>query len=88
MSAHTKEELENMLADVINELDLSESMIEKHGAAPAELVKQILARKDLEISSLKAGSTHIHTSFKPFCLFLLGLWLMPILRFLNAIYTN
>lgn len=40
MSIHTKEELENMLEDVVNELELSEDMIEKHGpwgTPPAEL---------------------------------------------------
>jgi hypothetical protein len=30
MSCHTKEQLENMLEDVINELDLSQEMIDKH----------------------------------------------------------
>ena len=47
-----------MLEDVVNELDLSESMIEEHGplgTAPAELVRLVLDRKDLEISALKKG---------------------------------
>ena len=38
MSAYTKEELENMLEDVVNELDLSDSLIEEfgpHGISPA-----------------------------------------------------
>jgi hypothetical protein len=56
MSCWTKEELENMLEDVVNELELSGSMIEKHcprGTTPAELVRIILDRKDLEIRELK-----------------------------------
>ena len=49
MSCWTKPELENMLEDVVNELDLSEIMIEKHGplgTAPAELVRLVLEQKD------------------------------------------
>lgn len=62
MSAWTKEELENMLEDVVNELDLSDSMIEKHGpmaTPPAELVRIILERKDREIQMLKQGFKEI-----------------------------
>jgi len=58
MSCHTKEELENMLEGVINALDLSDSMIEKHGplgTPPAEIVKEVLKRKDLQIRMLKKG---------------------------------
>lgn len=58
MSCWTKPELENMLEDVVNELCLSESMIEKHGplgTAPAELVRLVLAQKDLEIKALRQG---------------------------------
>ena len=58
MSCWTKEELENMLEDVVNALDLSDSMIEKHGplgTAPAELVRLVLDRKDQEIRMLKQG---------------------------------
>ncbi len=58
MSAHTKEELKNMLEDVVNELDLSESAIAEHGPAgtpPAELVRLVLDQKDHEIQNLKAG---------------------------------
>lgn len=53
MSSHTKETLENMLEDVINELDLSDSMIEKHGplgTSPATLVRIVLDYKDKEIT--------------------------------------
>lgn len=58
MSCWTKEELENMLEDVVNELNLSDAMIEKHGplgTPPAELVRLVLERKDLEIRALKQG---------------------------------
>ena len=58
MSAHTKETLENMLEDVVNELDLSEGLIEKHGpfgTPPAELVRLILDQKDREIRYLRSG---------------------------------
>lgn len=58
MSKWNKQELENMLEDVVNELDLSDGMIEKHGpwgTAPAELVRLVLERKDLEIDCLKRG---------------------------------
>ena len=58
MSCWSKPELENMLEDVVNELDLSDYMIEKHGplgTAPAELVRLVLERKDLEIRMLKSG---------------------------------
>lgn len=56
------EQLKNMLEDVINELDLSDGMIEKHGpigTPPAELVRLVLARKDLEFKMLKTGFKHI-----------------------------
>ena len=49
MSCHTKEELENMLEDVVNALDLSDGAIAKHGelgTPPAELVRLVLAEKD------------------------------------------
>ena len=58
MSYWTKPQLENMLEDVVNELSLSERMIEIHGpwgTAPAELVRLVLAQKDLEIRALKQG---------------------------------
>lgn len=58
MSCWNKEELENMLYDVVNELDLSDGMIEEHGplgTAPAKLVRLVLDRKDREIAMLKSG---------------------------------
>lgn len=58
MSCWTKEELENMLEDVVNVLDLSGDMIKEHGpagTAPAELVQLVLEHKDKEIALLKRG---------------------------------
>jgi len=58
MSCWTKPELENMLEDVVNELDLSDDAIEKHGplgTPPAELVRLVLAQKDAQIRMLRAG---------------------------------
>jgi len=51
-----------MLEDVVTVLDLSDSMIEKHGpigTAPAELVRLVLEQKDKEIAMLKAGMVKI-----------------------------
>lgn len=62
MSAWTKEQLENILEDVVNELDLSDSIIQEHGSLatpPAELVRLVLERKDLEIRMLKQKMTAI-----------------------------
>jgi len=62
MSKWTKEQLENMLEDVVNELDLSESAIEKHGplgTPPAELVRLVLEEKNKTISMLKLGVKQI-----------------------------
>lgn len=47
-----------MLEDVVNELNLSEAMIYKHGqlgTAPSELVREVLVQKDKEIRMLKQG---------------------------------
>lgn len=54
----SKQELRNMLEDVVNALDLSDEMIEKHGplgTSPAELVRLVLDRKDREIAMLERG---------------------------------
>lgn len=62
MSCWNKEQLENMLEDVVNELNLSDAMIEKHGqegTAPAELVRLVLEQKDQQIQMLKAGINQI-----------------------------
>ena len=62
MSCWTKPELENMLEDVVNELNLSAEMIEKHGllgTAPAELVRLVLEEKDKQIFMLKRGFKQI-----------------------------
>lgn len=58
MSCWTKEELENMLEDVVTKLILSEGAIEKHGplgTAPAQLVRLVLEEKDFKINALKRG---------------------------------
>ena len=58
MSCWTKEQLENMLEDVVNELELPSEMIEKHGqegTSPAILVKLVLEQKNKEIRLLKSG---------------------------------
>ncbi len=58
MSCWNKEELENMLMDVVNELDLSESAMAEHGpmgTPPAELVRMVLDEKDRKIQLLKSG---------------------------------
>ena len=64
MSCWNKEELENMLEDVVNELNLSDVCIGKHGplgTSPAELVRLVLAQKDMEIDALIKGMKVIHT---------------------------
>ena len=51
-----------MLEDVVNQLDLSEAMIEKHGqegTAPATLVRLVLEEKDRQIRMLKLGMVQI-----------------------------
>lgn len=65
MSCHSKETLENMLEDVVNELSLSDYAIEKHGplgTAPAELVRLVLAEKDRIIAALRSGMVLITDS--------------------------
>jgi hypothetical protein len=50
----------SLLEDVVNELDVSEIAIEKHGplgTEPAELVRLVLVEKDLKIAALKSGMT-------------------------------
>lgn len=56
MSCWSKEELEQMLEDVVNVLNLSESAIADHGplgTPPAELVKLVLEEKDRTIHRLR-----------------------------------
>ena len=58
MSCYNKKELEQMLEDVVNELDSSDSMILRHGpygTPPAQLVRAVLDRKDVQIRMLEAG---------------------------------
>lgn len=55
MSKWNKEQLENMLEDVVNTLDLSEIAIDKHGplgTPPAELVSLVLREKNRQIITL------------------------------------
>ena len=62
MGCWNKEQLENMIEDVVNELDLSEAMIVKHGqegTAPATLVRLVLEEKDRQIRMLKLGMVQI-----------------------------
>jgi hypothetical protein len=64
MSCYSKEELENMLEDVVNELDLSSGAFElhgPHGSPPAELVKLVLAEKDKHIHMLNKGIINIRS---------------------------
>ena len=64
MSCWSKEQLEQMLEDVVNELDLSDIAIEKHGplgTKPAELVRLVLSQKDREIRILKQGFVPVNT---------------------------
>lgn len=56
MSCWSKEELEQMLEDVVNELNLSEAALAEHGplgTPPAELVRLVLRQKDLIIRCLR-----------------------------------
>ena len=58
MSCWNKEQLEQMLEDVVNELNLSETVTAEHGplgTPPAELVRLVLQQKDKTIRMLKAG---------------------------------
>ena len=62
MSCWNKEELKNMLFDVVNELDLSDAALEEHGpmgTPPAELVRIVLAQKDRQILLLNKGFKQI-----------------------------
>ncbi len=62
MTCWNKDELENMLEDVVNELDLSDVIVGKHGqegTAPAELVRLVIEEKDREIARLKAGGIRL-----------------------------
>jgi len=57
-----KEQLKNMLEDVVNVLDLSNETIEKHsplGTAPSELVKAVIEEKNLHIKALENGMIQI-----------------------------
>ena len=67
MSCHSKEEIENMLFDVVDELELSDSALEEHGpmgTPPAELVRLVLDQKDQQIACLKQRFVEIERGFK------------------------
>ena len=55
MSCHSKEVLEQMLFDVVDELDLSDKTHGPLGTPPAELVRLVLRQKDKTIQMLKSG---------------------------------
>ena len=62
MSCWTKDQLEQMLEDVVNVLDLSDAAIAEHGplgTPPAKLVKLVLDQKDRTIRCLRAGMVEI-----------------------------
>jgi len=58
LDGHSKDDMRDMLEDVVNELDLSAAAIEEHGplgTPPAELVRLVLTEKDNAIRNLRAG---------------------------------
>lgn len=60
---YTNQELEDMLTAVVDELELSDYMLEKHGplGTPVHiLVREVLDQKDQEIHALKHGMKVIH----------------------------
>ncbi len=62
MSCHSKEQLGNMLEDVVNVLDLSDNAIAEHGplgTPPAELVRMVLNQKNQTIRNLRAGMAEV-----------------------------
>ena len=64
MKPYTKEDLENMLEDVVNELDLSDIAIDEHGpmgTPPAELVRLVLDEKDRKIRMLQKKMIEINS---------------------------
>jgi uncharacterized coiled-coil protein SlyX len=57
------ERLKNLLEDVVNALDLSDKTIGLHGplgTEPAELVRIVLAEKDLKIRALQNGLKEVN----------------------------
>lgn len=63
MSCWNKEQLEQMLEDVVNELYLSEDVCAEHGqlgTSPAELVRLVLEQKDKQIAMLTAGMKQVN----------------------------
>lgn len=67
MSAWSKTELEGFLEAVINELELSDSIIREHGAlgTPVHvLVRMVLEEKDRRIQMLQAGMVDVQEIYK------------------------
>ena len=67
MSCHSKEKLEQMLEDVVNELDLSAAAIAEHGpmgTPPSQLVRLVLDQKDKTIRMLQAGMVNVQAAAK------------------------
>lgn len=63
--AYSREELRELLYAVVNELNLSDSMLEKHGphgTEPHLLVREVLEHKDRQIKMLQAGFKDIGQS--------------------------
>lgn len=68
MSCWNNEELEQMLEDVVNVLDLSDTAIAEHGphgTPPAELVRLVLQQKDRTIRNLRAAMVDCTPSVRP-----------------------
>ena len=64
MSCHSKEKLEQMLEDVVNELDLSAAAIAEHGpmgTPPSQLVRLVLDQKEKTIRMLQAGMVNVQS---------------------------
>lgn len=62
-NGYNNAELRSMLEDVVTEIGLSGSIIEKHGplgTPPAELVRLVLDQKDRQISMLKVGMKQLN----------------------------
>ena len=65
MSCWDKEQLEQMLYDVVDELDLSDEVISEHGqlgTPPAKLVRLVLDQKDKTIKIVKKVCQDIYTN--------------------------
>ena len=62
MSCYKKEELQNMLEDVVNELCLSDIAIENHGqlgTPPSDLLRLVLCEKNKRMNRMNAKLANI-----------------------------